>query len=216
MDVWGNQIMEQIIKVIRERYQLTDEKMLRDLADNMTRYHAEKGEKIIAEGDMQTDVYFLISGIVRGFYFNEQGKEITDCFVYEPGEIVISDLLEESVATITEEVIVEGDLAVLPLRSVYQLMDTYPEVMKIYLGCLNLNLHRHRDHKIALSRYCAENRYRWMKRTYPGLMGRIKIKHIASYLNITPQTMSNLRKREQNERIGTAANGNPSDADHEI
>lgn len=48
-----------------------------------------------------------------------------------------------------------------------------------------------------------------MKRTYPGLVDRIKIKHIASYLNITQQTMSNLRKREKEEQSGTA-----SDAEH--
>lgn len=212
----GYRNMEKIVNLIRQRYQLTDEDMLRELAENLTLYHAEKGEQIIAEGEKQTNVYFLISGIIRGVYFSEKQKEITDCFAYEPGEVIVSDLLEESTATITIEMIEEGDLAILSIRHIHQLMDKYPEMMKIYVETLHLSLHRHRDHKIALSRYSAENRYRWMKRTYPGLVDRIKIKHIASYLNITPQTMSNLRKREQNERIGTAANGNPSDADHEI
>lgn len=201
--------MKEVIQLIQQKYQLTDKEMLRDMAEHMTIYHAKKGEKIITEGEIQTNVYFLISGIARGFYFSEQGKEITDCFVYEPGEIIASDLLEESRATITEQALAESELAALPISEIYRLMGKYQEIMKIYLACMNLSLYRHRNHKIALSRYCAENRYRWMKRTYPGLVDRIKIKHIASYLNITQQTMSSLRKREKEEQSGTA-----SDAEH--
>lgn len=205
--------MEELIQLLQQRYQLTDRDMLHEMAEHMTIYHAKKGENIVVEGEMQTNVYFLINGIFRGFYFSEQGKEITDCFVYEPGEIIASDLLEESRATITEQALVESELAALPIQAIYPLMNKYQEIMKIYLTCLNLSLYRHRNHKIALSRYCAENRYRWMKRTYPGLMGRIKVKHIASYLNITQQTMSSLRKREKEEQSGTAPDAEHPDVD---
>lgn len=103
--------MEEVIQLIQQKYQLTDKEMLRDMVEHMTIYHAKKGEKIITEGEKQTNIYFLISGIIRGFYFSEQGKEITDCFVYEPGEIIASDLLEESRATITEQALAESELA---------------------------------------------------------------------------------------------------------
>lgn len=205
--------MKELIQLLQQRYQLTDKDMLREMAEHMTIYHAEKGENIVVEGEMQTNVYFLISGIVRGFYFSEQGKEITDCFVYEPGEIIASDLLEESRATITEQALVESELAALPIQAIYPLMNKYQEIMKIYLTCLNLNLYRHRNHKIALSRYCAENRYRWMKRTYPELIPMVKKKYIASFLNITQQTMSSLRKREKEEQSGTTPDAEHPDVD---
>lgn len=81
-------------------------------------------------------------------------------------------------------------------------MSLYPEITQMYLQCLSLNLNRHREHKIALSRYCAATRYRWMKRTYPGLMDQVKKKHIASFLNITPQTMSNRANGSEQNSLG--------------
>lgn len=208
--------MEKIEKLLQQRYHLTDTTALHELVKNLTICQVGKEERIISEGETPTEIYFLISGILRGFYLSEQGKEITDCFAFEPGEVVASDIPPESPATITMETVKPCQFAALSICKMYDMMEIYPEISSIYIQCLTVSLNRHRNHKIALSRYCAENRYRWMKRTYPGLMDQVKKKHIASFLNITPQTMSNLRKRERNERIGTAANENPSDADHEI
>lgn len=205
--------MEKIEKLLQYRYHITDETSLHALVKNLTICQVGKEQQIISEGQKPTEIYFLISGILRGFYLSEQGKEITDCFAYEPGEVVASDIPPESTATITMETVKPCLFAALSIHKMYDMMKSYPEISNIYIQCLTTSLNRHRDHKIALSRYCAENRYRWMKRTYPGLMDQVKKKHIASFLNITPQTMSNLRKRERNEQIGTASDESSPDAD---
>ena len=173
-------------------------------------FTSDKDVKLIVEGETAANIYFLLSGIVRGFYYSENGKEITDCFVYESGDIIASDVpMNNAPSLITEETLVPCEIAALPINKIQELMSLYPEITQIYLQCLSLNLNRHREHTIALSRYCAATRYRWMKRTYPGLMDQVKKKHIASFLNITPQTMSNLRKRERTEQFGMAP-----DTDH--
>ena len=184
--------------------------MLCALADSITFQHLDKDVKLIVEGETAANIYFVLSGMVRGFYYSENGKEITDCFVYESGDIIASDVpMNNAPSLITEETLVPCEIAALPINKIQELMSLYPEITQIYLQCLSLNLNRHREHKIALSRYCAATRYRWMKRTYPGLMDQVKKKHIASFLNITPQTMSTLRKRERTEQFGMAP-----DTDH--
>lgn len=206
----GDTHMEKFKKLLQQRYQLTDTRMLCALADSITFQHLDKDVKLIVEGETAANIYFLLSGIVRGFYYSENGKEITDCFVYESGDIIASDVpMNNAPSLITEETLVPCEIAALPINKIQELMSLYPEITQIYLQCLSLNLNRHREHKIALSRYCAATRYRWMKRTYPGLMDQVKKKHIASFLNITPQTMSNLRKRERTEQFGMAP-----DTDH--
>ena len=201
--------MTDLKKLFKEHYQLTDDVFLQEFVDSLTFRHVDKNDVIIREGEVLTKIYFLIEGAVRGFYFDEKGNEITDCFVYQPGECIASDEPMDSSATISEEALLPCELAVLPIHKIYEFMSIYPDVTKIYIACLSQCLRQHREHKIALSRYCAENRYRWMKRTYPGLMDQVKKKHIASFLNITPQTMSNLRKRERTEQFGMAP-----DTDH--
>ncbi len=205
--------MEELKKLFKEHYQLTDDVFLQEFVDSLTFRHVDKNDVIIKEGEVQTEIYFLIEGAVRGFYFDEKGNEITDCFVYRPGECIASDEPMDSAATISEDALLPCELAALPIHKIYEWLSIYPDVTKIYIACLSQCLRQHREHKIALSRYCAENRYRWMKRTYPELIPMVKKKYIASFLNITQQTMSSLRKREKEEQSGTAPDAEHPDVD---
>lgn len=205
--------MEELKKLFKEHYQLTDDVFLQEFVDSLTFRHVDKNSIIIKEGEVQTEIYFLIEGAVRGFYFDEKGNEITDCFVYQPGECIASDEPMDSAATISEEALLPCKLAALPIHKIYEWLSIYPDVTKIYIACLSQCLRQHREHKIALSRYCAENRYRWMKRTYPELIPMVKKKYIASFLNITQQTMSSLRKREKEEQSGTTPDAEHPDVD---
>lgn len=205
--------MEELKKLFKEHYQLTDDVFLQEFVDSLTFRHVDKNDVIIKEGEVQTEIYFLIEGAVRGFYFDEKGNEITDCFVYQPGECIASDEPMDSAATISEDALLPCELAALPIHKIYEWLSIYPDVTKIYIACLSQCLRQHREHKIALSRYCAENRYRWMKRTYPELIPMVKKKYIASFLNITQQTMSSLRKREKEEQSGTTPDAEHSDVD---
>ncbi len=205
--------MEELKKLFKEHYQLTDDVFLQEFVDSLTFRHVDKNSIIIKEGEVQTEIYFLIEGAVRGFYFDEKGNEITDCFVYRPGECIASDEPMDSAATISEDALLPCELAALPIHKIYEWLSIYPDATKIYIACLSQCLRQHREHKIALSRYCAENRYRWMKRTYPELIPMVKKKYIASFLNITQQTMSSLRKREKEEQSGTASDAEHPDVD---
>lgn len=43
----------------------------------------EKGQIILWEGERAKSLYFIIKGIVRGYYIDEKGDEITKCFSME-------------------------------------------------------------------------------------------------------------------------------------
>lgn len=197
--------MTDLKKLFKEHYQLTNDVFIQELLDNLMFRHVDKNDVIITEGEMQSEIYFLIEGVVRGFYFDEKGNEVTDCFAYHPGECIASDEPMDSVATISEQALSPCELAILPIHKVYEWLPIYPDVTKIYIASLSHCLKQHRDHKIALSRYCAENRYRWMKQTYPELIHQVKKKYIASFLNITPQTMSILLRQERMKSPGMSS-----------
>lgn len=45
----------------------------------------EKGTMPIEMGEMINCFYFIIYGLVRGYYIDDDGNEVTKCFVYENG-----------------------------------------------------------------------------------------------------------------------------------
>ena len=129
--------MEKFKKLLQQRYQLTDTRMLCALADSITFQHLDKDVKLIVEGETAANIYFLLSGIVRGFYYSENGKEITDCFVYESGDIIASDVpVNNAPSLITEETLVPCEIAALPINKIQELMSLYPEITQtsVYKG----------------------------------------------------------------------------------
>ena len=49
-----------------------------------------RGELIIREGEVQKNLLFLMQGILRGYFIDVCGNDITDCFNFKPGHPVMS------------------------------------------------------------------------------------------------------------------------------
>ncbi len=94
----------------------------------------------------------------------------------------------------TMEVLEDSEVLTVPLETVQKLMDQYPRLVEVYRDLVLRSAVMHRELKIAVYQYDALQRYQWFLRTYPGLIDRIPHKYIASFLNMTPVTLSNVRK----------------------
>ena len=51
--------------------------------------HFEKGETIIAEGEVPSELFILVSGVVRGYLLDASGKEVTDCILGTPSMVAM-------------------------------------------------------------------------------------------------------------------------------
>lgn len=97
-------------------------------------------------------------------------------------------------ASVTMEVLEDSEVLTVPLETVQKLMDQYPRLVEVYGDLVLRSAVMHRELKIAVYQYDALQRYQWFLKTYPGLIDRIPHKYIASFLNMTPVTLSNVRK----------------------
>lgn len=64
---------------------LTDPALIEALLEAGIPLHLDQGELLIRVGERPAVVPFLLEGIVRGYLFDEDGREITDCFAVQPG-----------------------------------------------------------------------------------------------------------------------------------
>ncbi|MDO4287394.1 MAG: hypothetical protein Q4C40_06695 [Eubacteriales bacterium] len=53
-----------------------------------------------------------------------------------------------------------------------------------------------------MTRYSAPQRYQWFLEEYPEVINLVKKKYIASFLNLTPQTLSLQRKNVKETVVG--------------
>jgi len=89
---------------------------------------------------------------------------------------------------------------------VQQVMAREPALLSVYVGILENTLREKLLRENALLSKCATERYLDLKDRIPGIEDRVSQAHIASYIGITPVSLSRIRRtlREENgcERNG--------------
>ena len=72
-----------------------------------------------------------------------------------------------------------------------------PEFVRTAMKSASEVYAEHIHHKHIMCHTSASERYRWFLSNYPGLIDRVPHRHIASFLNMTPVTLSRLRRAER-------------------
>ena len=68
----------------REALEIEEEELLDKILAITHERHLKKKEVLIQAGETQNQIVFLVSGILRGFFLDAEGREVTDCFGLEP------------------------------------------------------------------------------------------------------------------------------------
>lgn len=180
---------------LRRALSIEDGEALRELAEGAKITQIQRGSMLIRAGEAQTCVWFVRQGILRGFLIDRNGRDITDCFMYRRGDVVMSCNGLGGKALINIEAMTDSSLVRLQTGAAESLVKKYPAV---YIRFLTDALERHWEAKAALHQ-CAQQRYQWFLEAYPGLIDVITNRHIASFLGITPVTLSRVRRQQELE-----------------
>ncbi len=181
-------------ELFREVFGLTDQEILRRLEEAAEVVSMKKGQVLFQEGEIPTKLSFLLSGLLRGYFLDANGRDITDCFAYEAGAPAMACLGIGKPACISVECLTDSQLVEVPIPLVQELLETYPQLYQLYTRLLLKALAQHWGVKAVMHQYDATRRYQWFMRTYPGLHQQVSGKHIASFLGMTQVTLSRLRR----------------------
>jgi CRP-like cAMP-binding protein len=155
-----------------------------------------KGQFFVAAGKRCAEVAFVKSGLLRIFYNNDKGLETT-CHFTLPGNFVTSlnafanggQSTENIQALLTTEIyiITKSDL-----EDLYRQIPAAVEFGKNAAEKITLIMERR---LFFLLNKSADEHYRAMLQEQPELVQQVPLQYLASYLGITPQHLSRLRKK---------------------
>ena len=96
----------------------------------------------------------------------------------------------------------------IPVALADDMLATRPESMQVYVEQIKLAGEIHLKARNALLEGAAPQRYQWFLQTYPGVADQVSGKIIASFLGITPVTLSRLRRsmRQEAQEAGGGRN----------
>ena len=151
---------------------------------------------LLREGEISTHLHFIKKGCLR-MWFNKDGKDITLQFFFEgQGVASIDSFLSNQPSLFTIESIEPSVLLSITKDNSGQLSKCYPELKN---GFQEILFQRFRNYAgLFLSRIkdTPRERYEDLIKNHPEIIQRVPQHYIASYLGITPISLSRIRNRK--------------------
>ena len=153
----------------------------------------KKGEILASIGDDTTYAGLILSGVARAYYIDNDGDDITRGFAPEgtmfmdegffgyPERICMWETLEETTIMICETI---------TIKKLIKENDLFKDIW-IYLLESAMRYKIYRENGFLIEN--ATERYIHFKKLYPNLSERVSQRHIATYLGITPESLSRIR-----------------------
>ena len=166
---------------------------LEKLASVLVRTEIKKGQNFLDEGDVCKQIGFVQKGLVRQYYYPDK-KEFTEHFSCE-GDVFIC--IESFLRQVSSRLIVEAlentVIYGLPHDEVLALGAECYEIEVLYRGLLENSLILSQVKMDMFRMETANERYNRLLREQPEIVKRAPLSHIASYLLMTPETLSRVR-----------------------
>ena len=182
-----------VAREIARLYCTLTPKGIETLASILIPMKVAKGEKLMVEGEICKYMYFVERGMVRQFYF-KNGRDVTEHFSYE-GRIVIciESFLKQIPSLLGVEGLETSYLYAIPHDPFLQLVDENKEMERLYRKILEHALISSQEHADSQRFENASERYLRLLRTKPEIILRAPMVHVASFLQMTPETLSRVR-----------------------
>jgi CRP-like cAMP-binding protein len=163
------------------------------LASILVRMELGKSEILLKEGEVSNWMYYVKSGILRQFYC-KNGKELTEHFVCEENIFICVDSFFHRKPThAVIEALEPTVLYAIPYEPFMLLIRDYREISLVYCRIIEMMLAGIQKKIFTFRLETANERYQRLLRERPDIVQRVPLVHIASYLLMSPETLSRVR-----------------------
>ena len=156
-------LKETVNAAVNSRYPAMNFEGRKLIEEILVRKDFEKGEILLSEGQVSHDIMIVGKGMVRQFYY-KNGKDVTEHFSYEVNH-----------------------------KKLNLLAETSWEVNMFYRKILEFSLITSQIKADSWRFETARERYNQLLQSQPEVVKRAPLSHIASYLLMTPETLSRVR-----------------------
>jgi len=139
--------------------------------------------------------YFIETGFAMSFRYSEGRKMISN--FWQAGSFIFhgKNFFDRLPAADFVQLMVPSQLLCFSLDSILRLFDTFPEAHFLHRVFTNNHIEQLRERVHDVQHLTTLQRYEKLRYQYPGIEQLVTQEHIASYLGVTPQSMSRLKRK---------------------
>lgn len=165
--------------------------------------HYKKGDFFVKEDQICTTIGFLNQGIARAYY-QIDGKEITSYFNAGTRNTFVgsfTSFISRKPSFENVHFLEDTELLLLEYDQLQQLYENSAGIQQMGRIIAEYNYVLSMERIYSLQHDSALKRYNDMLKIYPGLLNQIPHHYIASYLGITPESLSRVRKESLKKKL---------------
>lgn len=152
-----------------------------------------KGEPILKEGDVCRYIYYIERGLIRQFY-HKNGKQITEHLGVDHSVFMcIESLFREEPSRLQVEALEPSFVYALPKQRLEQVALHNVNIQILYRKILEESLMISQVMADLVRFETAQERYRKFCKLEPQIVLRAPLVYVASFLQMTPETLSRVR-----------------------
>lgn len=194
-------VMENALVVARKIaemvYPLREESIVK-FASILIRRKLFKGDKFLDSGEVCDQLGYVESGLIRQYYFKNK-RELTEHFASEGNIFIcIESFLCQRPANLLAEALEDSVIYGIPHDPLLELCATDYEIAVLYRKILEDSLILSQRKADSFRFETSRQRYERLMRENPYIVQRAPLNYVASYLLMTPETLSRVRAMHPN------------------
>ncbi|AEA45694.1 Crp/Fnr family transcriptional regulator [Fluviicola taffensis] len=186
---------EKLLEIIRQQIPISDKD-----AELCTEYFEPiifpKNRIIEDEGKIPQYLYFVVSGYMRLFQYNDNGDEITSHINCPPGFITsYFNFINQTKATENVECITECELLRITKNNLDLITSKSDAFKDFSIWVFQQSIAYNENRSKELATLTAEQRYQKLIDNYPHIIHNVPLQYIASFLGMNSKSLSRIRKQ---------------------
>jgi CRP-like cAMP-binding protein len=156
--------------------------------------HLRRNEYLKVKGNIDTKLYFIVSGSLR-IFVTDEFEEHTIRFGYQNNFIAALDsFITEKPSELYIQALKKTELKVITKEKFMGFIESSQETLQLWHQILGLLIYQQMERERDILTSSPFERYSRVLKRSPQLFQEIPHKYIASYLRMTPETLSRMKK----------------------
>ena len=156
-------------------------------------FKVNRRDIILNQGEICTNLYLVETGLIRLFFY-KNGIEVTEYFSRESGGFTCNEsFIQKKPSHLIVQALEDSSIYTMSKDDFLMLSKKYNEIALFYSELLELSIIVSQRRMYSMLFETAQERYDKFRIENPTLIQRVPSKYIASYLGITPETLSRIK-----------------------
>ena len=161
----------------------------------------KKGEFLLREGEVPKNAAFVCKGFLRSYVIDDKGKEHIIQFAPENWWISAkADGLQQTPSSVFIDAIEDAEVLLIDRAGHVTMMEKIPGYAALFHSGIQKRSEVKEKRIIKSLTATAEERYKDFLKDYPDISQRVPQHMLASYLGLTPETISRIRRNAMSKK----------------